>query len=103
VSFVVRFVQEYAPGDRAEFLELEARFAEMERRRDDWPAGTRMQPFAGPEPTHTLVWESTFATLADALEALERVAADDEHELLFAPQARLITRSRTEIYEVLDL
>ncbi len=103
MSYVVRFVQEYRPADREAFLELEARFAEMERRREDFPTGTRMQPFAGPEATHTLVWESTFATLSDALEALGRIAADDEHEALFARQAPLIARSRTEVYEVLDL
>jgi hypothetical protein len=103
VSYVVRFVQEYRPADRDAFLELEARFAEMERRRDDFPTGTRMQPFAGPDPTHTLVWESTFPTIADALAALDGIAADGEHEALFARQAPLITRSRTEVYEVLDL
>jgi hypothetical protein len=103
VTFVVRFVQEYSPADRDAFLELEGRFAEMERRRPDWPEGRRMQPYAGAEPTHALVWEGSFPTLADALEAIGRIAADDEHEALFRRQAPLMTRSRTEVYEVLDL
>ena len=102
VTYVVRFVQEYAPADRDAFLELEARFAEMERRRDDWPSGVRMQPYAGSEPTHALVWESSFATLAEALEAIGRIESDAEHEALFREQAPLITRARTEIYEVLE-
>ena len=101
--FVVRFVQEYAVGDRDEFLRLEATFAEMERRRTDWPQGRRMQPYAGAEPTNALVWEASFPTLADALAAIERIEADDEHAALFAEQAPLIVRARTEIYETLDL
>jgi hypothetical protein len=103
VTYVVRFVQEYAPADRGAFLELEARFAQMERRRADLPTGRRMQPYAGAEPTHSLVWEASFPTLADALEAIDRIDADDEHDELFREQAPLMTRSRTEIYEVLDL
>jgi hypothetical protein len=102
-GFVLRFVQEYAVGDRDAFLELEARFAEMERRRPDWPQGRRTQPYAGAEPTNALVWEAPFPTLADALAALERIAGDEEHEALFREQAPLITRARTEIYETLDL
>jgi hypothetical protein len=103
VTFVVRFVQEYAPAERGAFLQLEARFAELERRRQDWPRGRRMQPYAGAESTHSLVWEASFPTLVEALEAIDRIAADEEHEILFREQAPLMTRARTEIYEVLDL
>jgi hypothetical protein len=102
-EFVLRFVQEYTLGDREAFLELEARFAEMERRRSDWPQGRRMQPYAAGEPTNALIWEATFPTLTDALSALDRIESDDEHGVLFRDQARLITRARTEIYETLEL
>lgn len=103
MAFMLRFVQGYAVGDRDAFLELEARFAEMERERPDWPQGRRMQPYAGAEPTNSIVWEAEFPTLADALGALDRIAADEEHEALFREQAPLMTTSRTEIYETLDL
>lgn len=101
-EFVLRFIQDYAIGDHEAFMELEARFAEMERRRPDWPRGRRLQAYAG-EPSNALIWESTFPTLADALAAVEQITADEEHEVLFHQQAPLITRARTEIYETLEL
>jgi hypothetical protein len=103
MTFVLRFVQGYAVGDREAFLALEARFAEMERARPDWPRGRRMQPYAGAEATNALVWEAEFPTLTDAFAALDRIAADEEHAALFREQAPLMTTSRTEIYETLDL
>jgi hypothetical protein len=103
MAFVLRFVQMYSLGDREAFLEVEARFAEMERRGPDWPRGRRMQPYAGAEPTNAIVWEAEFPSLADALAALNRVAADEEHGFLLREQAPLMTASRTEIYETLDL
>jgi hypothetical protein len=103
MAFVLRFVQGYAVGDREAFLALESRFAEMERRRPDWPRGRRMRPYAGAEPTNTIVWEAEFPTLPEALAALDRIAGDEEHEALFREQAPLMTSSRTEIYETLDL
>lgn len=102
-EFVLRFVQEYGVGDRDAFMQLEARFAAMERRRPDWPQGRRLQAYAGREPTNALIWEASFPTLTDALSALERIEGDEEHERLFREQAPLITRARTEIYETVDL
>lgn len=103
MAYVLRFVQEYAVGQRERFLELEARFAEMERRRPDWPRGRRLQILAGAEPTNALIWECTFPTLEELHAALARIEADPEHAALFAEQAPLIVRARTEILEVLDL
>jgi hypothetical protein len=103
MAFVLRFVQEYAVSERDTFIDLETRFAEMERRRDGWPVGRRLQPYAGGLPTHTLIWEHEFPTLADAAEALALIAADREHEELFRQQAPTITSTRTEIYETLEL
>ena len=102
-AFVVRFVQEYAVADRDAFMQFEARFAEMERRRDDWPTGRRLRTHAGPEPTNALVWEATFETLERAQHALSLIESDPEHAALFDQQAPSITRMRTEILEVLDL
>lgn len=103
MPFVLRFVQEYAAAERTRFLELEARFAEMERRREDWPTGRRLQTFAGAEASNALIWECRFDTLAELHAALERIATDPEHDELFAQQAPFITRARTEILETLDL
>jgi hypothetical protein len=103
MAYVLRFVQEYRAGDRERFMELEARFAEMERRRPDWPHGRRLERAAGGEVTNALIWECGFASLAEVEEALRRIAADPEHEALFRHQAPFITRARTEILQTLDL
>jgi hypothetical protein len=103
MAFVLRFVQEYRVDERDTFMDLEARFAEMERRRDGWPVGRRLRPYAGGLPTHTLIWEHEFPTLADAQAALATIEADREHEDLFRRQAPAIVSARTEIYETLEL
>jgi hypothetical protein len=103
MTFVLRFVQEYAVADREAFMALEARFAEMERRRDGWPVGRRLQTYAGVEPTNALSWEASFDSLAQVQDALALIEGDDEHAALFEHQAPFITRARTEILEVLDL
>ena len=102
MAYIVRFVQHYHPEQRAAFMEVEAKFAAMEQRRTDWPKGRRSQPFAGREPSHTLIWESEFPSLAEAQAALSRISADAEHEALFREQAPYMTRTYTEINEVLD-
>lgn len=103
MAFVLRFVQEYRVSDRDTFMDLEARFAEMERRREDWPTGRRLQPYAGGLPTHTLIWEHEFASLAEAHDALALIDGDREHADLFRQQAPTIVSARTEIYETLEL
>ena len=97
MAFILRFVQEYAVAERDGFMELEAAFAEMERRRDGWPKGRRSQPYAGGTPTHTLVWEHEFPSLAAAEEGLALIEGDPEHEELFRRQSRFMTSTRTEI------
>ena len=103
MAYVLRFVQEYAVDEPERFMELERRFAEMEQRREDWPTGRRLEPYAGAEPTNALIWECAFDTLGDLHAALDRIEADPEHADLFADQAPCITRARTEIYRTLDL
>jgi hypothetical protein len=75
----------------------------MERRRDAWPTGRRLQTYAGAEPTNALIWEADFDSLAEAQDALALIESDAEHGALFEQQAPFITRARTEILEVLDL
>jgi len=102
MAFVVRFVQRFRPEHREAFMKLEAKFAELERRRPDFPKGWRMQPYAGREPTNTLIWQFQFATLSDAQEGLARMEADPEHKRLFEAQVPYFAEAYTEIYEVLD-
>ena len=102
MTYILRFVQRYAVADRARFMALEAQFAALERRRPDLPQGRRSQPYAGREPSCTLIWECEFPTLAAVHDALARLSADPEHEALFQQQASYMAEAFTEIYEVLD-
>jgi len=103
MPFVLRFVQRFRPADEKAFLALERKFAALERRRKDLPRGRRLRPFAGREPSHTLIWESTFPTLEEAHDALVRLAADPDHERLLRKQIPYFLDAYTEIDEVLDL
>lgn len=102
MAYLLRFVQRFRPEDRAAFMELEAKFAELEKRRDDLPNGRRSTPYAGREPTNTLIWECEFPRLKDAQDALARIESDPEHEELFQQQVPCFLDAYTEIYEVLE-
>jgi hypothetical protein len=103
MTFVLRFVQRFRPADEKAFLALEARFAALEQRRKGLPKGRRMRPYAGREPSNTLIWECAFPTLEGAREALDRLASDPEHERLLRRQIPFFLEAYTEIYEVLEL
>lgn len=102
MGYVVRFVQRYAPEKREAFMKAEAKFAALEKRRSDFPKGQRSQPYAGREPSHTLIWECEFPSLTEAQGALSTIATDAEHEVLFREQAPYMVETYTEINEILD-
>ncbi len=102
MPYILRFVQRYQPEQRAQFMELEAKFAALEQRRSDFPKGRRSQPYAGREPSNTLLWECEFPSLAEAQAALALIASDPEHETLFRQQVPYMRELYTEINEVLE-
>jgi hypothetical protein len=101
MGYVLRFVQRYRPDQRTNFMKVEAKFAAMEQRRSDLAKGRRLQPHTGREPSHTLIWEAEFPTLAEAEAAVAKLSADAEHEALFGEQAPYMTETYTEINEIL--
>jgi hypothetical protein len=103
MSYILRFVQRYRPADEKAFLNLEAKFAALEKRHRSFPKGRRSRPYAGREPAHTLVWECEFETLAAAQKALDRMSSSSEHARLLNEQVQFFLESFTEIYEVLEL
>jgi hypothetical protein len=103
MAFILRFVQHYQPSNQRAFLDVEAKFKDLERRCPNFPQGKRYAPLASGEPTHTLIWECEFPSLNDVQRALAQVAADQTHTDLFKEQSPYITGMRTEIYQVLDL
>jgi len=103
MPFVLRFVQRFRPADEKAFMTLEAEFAALELRKSGLPRGRRLRPYAGREPAHTLIWESTFETLEDLHEALARLEADPDHERLLKKQIPYFLDAYTEIYQMLEL
>lgn len=103
MAYVLRLIQHYKPAYRQGFLDLEAKFRSLERRLPNFPRARRSQPIAGGEPTHSLIWECEFASLADVQSALTELANDPTHTELFNEQSPYITQIRTEIFEILEL
>ncbi|QHW34777.1 hypothetical protein GZH47_30925 [Paenibacillus rhizovicinus] len=102
MAFKLRLVQRFQAANRAEFLELEHQFAELERRHDDFPKGKRYLPFSGREPLNTLIWECEFETLAEVQQALAFFEGDHRHEELAKRQLPYFQDAHTEIYETLE-
>jgi hypothetical protein len=102
MAYLLRFVQRFETRHQQEFLDLEGRFAELERDEPGLPNGRRYLASFGREPQNTLVWECEFASLSLALDGAAALAAHPRHDELFALQARYITESYTEVYEAFD-
>ena len=98
----MRILQQFDVRKEKEFLELERRFAALERSRPDLPQGRRMKPISGSEPCNTLVWQGEFASLDEARNALDSFAADETHEELFAKQSEFFKSVKIEFYENLE-
>lgn len=103
MSYVLLFVQKYQPSAAAVFFQLEAEFAELERRSPKFPQGRRYQLLAEGEPTNTLLWQCEFSSLEDLHHALQEMSDDPTHIALFAKQLPYIVEMRTEIYQMLAL
>jgi hypothetical protein len=103
MTYVLRFVQSYKPAHRQEFLALESKFQDLERRSEVLPKGCRSQPLASGEPNNSLIWECEFESLAAVQEAMRSLEDDPTHALLFKQQAPYIEQIRTEILERITL
>ena len=102
MSVTMRIIQQFDPSHEAEFMDLESQFAELERRRPDYPKGRRLQPISGAEPCHTLIWECEFRDLEAARGALQLFEGDAEHDALAEKQSPYFRRVRVEFYDNLD-
>ena len=102
MTYILRFVQQFEPGNANAYLELEKQFKDIERVNPSFPKAKRYQPVSGAEPSNSLVWESEFESL-QAIEAALKVIADDPtHTELYGKQSKFITSARTEIYKIVD-
>jgi len=103
MAWKLRFVQRFAASKQEQFMALEAKFAQLERQNPEFPKGRRWQPYAGREPTNTLIWEAEFETLEQAQAALELIESDPHHAELFAQQVPFFQDAYTEIYRQIDV
>ena len=99
MSVTMRIIQQFDPAHEADFMGLEKEFAELEKRRPDYPKGRRLQPISSAEPCHTLIWECEFADLEAARAALHLFEGDAEHDALAEKQSPYFRRVRIEFYE----
>jgi hypothetical protein len=99
MAVTLRSIQIYEPAQEAAFLELEERFAQLERSRADLPKGRRLRMVAGGAPGHTLVWECEFPDLAGGWAAFTRYCNDPEHVALADQQRPYLRQSNLEILE----
>jgi hypothetical protein len=83
-------------------MALEKKFAELEKKRPDFPKGIRMQPVSASEPVNSLIWQCEFPDIETAFMTLDFFNGDKEHETLFREQVEFMNKVRIEFYKTLD-
>jgi hypothetical protein len=101
MSIILRILQQFDPAHEKEFMDLERKFAELERARPDYPKGTRLQPLSSAEPCNTLVWQCEFASVEAAMKTLAFFDGDPAHEALLKLQKPYFKQVRIELLSVL--
>jgi len=102
MSITMRIMQQFDPTHENEFMELEKKFAELERARPDYPKGTRMQPISAAEPCNTLIWQNVFPDIESAYRVLDFFSGDKSHEALLKKQLPFFRNVKIEFYKNLD-
>jgi hypothetical protein len=102
MGVVMRIIQQFDPAREDQFMELERKFAELEKRRTDFPKGRRMQPVSSAEPVNTLIWQCDFPDIETAFMALNFFNGDEAHEALYRQQVELMKSIRIEFFKTLD-
>lgn len=102
MSITMRIIQRFDPCHEREFMALEARFAQLEAARPDYPKGRRLQPVSAREPCNTLIWECEFPDLNSAHQTLDFFAGDSAHEALITQQLPFFEQVRVEFYRNLE-
>jgi hypothetical protein len=102
MSITMRIMQQFDATNENEFMELEKKFAELERERPDYPKGKRMQPISASEPCNTLIWQYEFPDIESAYKVLDFFSDDNAHEALFRQQLPYFKQVKIEFYKNLD-
>ncbi len=99
MPYKVRFLQRFPVASKSEFLNLEEKYTDLERRYPEFPKARRFLPYASGEATNTLICELEFATVQEADAAIEFFAHNPHHDEIFKLQSEYMLDCRTEIYE----
>jgi hypothetical protein len=102
MSITMRIMQQFDPAHEEQFMDLEKKFAELERKRPDYPKGSRMQPISASEPGNTLIWQCEFPDIESAYKVLDFFSGDDAHEALLKKQLPYFRQVKIEFYKNLD-
>ena len=102
MGIVMRIIQQFEPSREQEFMALERKFDELEKKRPDYPKGKRMQPISAHEPVNTLIWQYEFPDIETAYNTLNFFSGDEGHEVLFRQQVAFMKEVRVEFFKTLD-
>jgi hypothetical protein len=102
MGIVMRIIQQFDPCHEHDFMLLEKKFDELEKKRPDYPKGKRMQPISSSEPVNSLIWQHEFPDIETAYKTLDFFNGDGEHETLFRQQVPFMKDVRIEFYKTLD-
>jgi hypothetical protein len=102
MGIVMRIIQQFDPGHEQEFMALEKKFDELEKKRTDYPKGKRMQPISAYEPVNTLIWQYEFPDIETAYKTLNFFSGDEGHEVLYRQQVEYMKQVKIEFYKTLD-
>ena len=102
MGIVMRIIQQFDPSHENEFMILEKKFDELEKKRPDFPKGKRMQPVSAAEPINTLIWQYEFPDIETAYKTLDFFSGDAGHEELFRQQVIYMKQAKIEFYKTID-
>ena len=101
MAVLLRLVQRFQHGRKAEFMKLKKQFTNLEHR-GILPRGERLVPISGREPGNTVVWQCRFESLAAVEAAMKLFETDPGHTELAKKQGPFFQDTWVELYEVLD-
>jgi hypothetical protein len=102
MGVIMRIIQQFDPSHETEFMALEQKFDELEKKQKDFPKGKRMQPISASEPGNSLIWQHEFPDIETAYKTLGFFSGDKNHEALFKKQVVYMKEVRVEFYKTLD-
>ena len=101
MSILMRILQQFDRTKEDEIMVQEMKFAELEKRRKEYPKGIRIQPISAVEPCNTLIWQCEFMDIDSAYKT-QFFKGNEEHKKLFTKQSPYFKQMRIKFYQTLD-